>query len=323
MTLTHFVLATDEVDERGLAELAAAEGFVVESIDDSTTPEFAQTLKRAHALIVRSATTVDAALIESAPELRAIGRAGVGVDNIDIPAASRHGIAVFNAPSGNTVAAAEMTMALVLASVRSVPEADRSMREGRWDRAEFIGAELEGKTLGLIGAGRVGGEVVTRARAFGMEVVVYDPYLTDDRANELGFRLTDLEEVLDVSDVISIHVPLSAETEGLVGETALDRMKETAYLVNASRGGVVDEAALAAALRQGKIAGAALDVYETEPLPADSPLRAAPNLVMTPHLGASTEDAQVRVAKEVADYIRAALVDGEVSAALNHAELSA
>ncbi|MBW3667052.1 MAG: hypothetical protein KY394_05590 [Actinobacteria bacterium] len=319
--MKHLVLATDKVDERGLAELAEADDFLVESIDDSTTPEFAQALARAHALIVRSATTVDAAMIDAAPELRVIGRAGVGVDNIDVAAASERGIAVFNAPSGNTVAAAELTMALILALVRDLAEADRSMRDGRWDRSAFKGVELEGRTLGLIGAGRVGGEVATRARAFGMEVIVHDPYLSDERADDLGFRLTDLDEVLESSDVISIHVPLTPETEGLVGEDALAKMKDTAYLVNASRGGVIDEPALAAALRDGKLAGAALDVYETEPLPGDSPLRGAPSLVMTPHLGASTDDAQVRVAREVADRVRDALVDGEVSAALNHADL--
>jgi len=315
------VLATDGVDERGLTELEQHGGFLVESIDDSSTPEFAQALARAHALIVRSATDVDAAMIEAAPDLRVIGRAGVGVDNIDVGAASQHGIAVFNAPAGNTVAAAELTMALMLAVGRYVTEAERSMREGRWERSRFVGVELDGKTLGLIGAGRVGGEVVARARAFGMEVIVYDPYLTDERAKELGFRLADLDEVLETSDMISVHVPLTAETEGLVGEDALARMKDTAYLVNASRGGVIDEPALAEALKAGTLAGAGLDVYETEPLPEDSPLRDAPHLVMTPHLGASTEDAQVRVAREVADRIRDALLEGEVSAAINYADL--
>lgn len=317
-----FVLATDGVDERGLASLAESGAFEVESVDDSASPEFAQALSRAHALIVRSATTVDAAMLDAAPDLKVIGRAGVGVDNIDVEAASQRGIAVFNAPSGNTIAAAELTMALVLAVARQLVEADRSVREDRWDRSEFQGVELEGRTLGLIGAGRVGGEVVNRARAFGMEVIVYDPYLTQERADDLGFRLTDLDEVLETSDVVSIHVPLTTETEGLVGEDALSRMKSSAYLVNVARGGVIDETSLAAALTEGKIAGAALDVYDTEPLPSDSPLRRAPNLVMTPHLGASTEDAQMRVAAQVAERIGNALTSGDVSAALNAAELA-
>jgi D-3-phosphoglycerate dehydrogenase len=320
--MSSFVLVTDGVDERGLASLADSDDFQVESIDDSATPEFAQALSQASALIVRSATTVDGAMLDAAPHLRVIGRAGVGVDNIDVEAASQRRIAVFNAPSGNTIAAAELTIALILALVRQLVEADRSMREGGWDRVRFQGIELEGRTLGLIGAGRVGGEVVKRARAFGMEVIVYDPYLTEARADDLGFRLTDLDEVLKTSDVISVHVPLTPETEGLIGEEALSTMKSSAYLVNAARGGVIDEAALARALADGRIAGAALDVYETEPLPADSPLRQAPNLVMTPHLGASTDDAQVRVAAEIAERIRDALVSGDVSAALNAAELA-
>ncbi len=319
--MTFFVLVTDEVDERGLSSLSEDAGFVVDRVDDSSTPEFAQALARAHAVIVRSATTVDAAMLDAAPELKVVGRAGVGVDNIDVDAASRRAIAVFNAPSGNTVAAAELTMALILAMLRHVAEADRSLRDGEWERSRFQGAELEGRTLGLIGAGRVGGEVVTRARSFGMEVIVYDPYLTDSRARELGFRLTDLDELLKSSDVVSIHVPLTSETEALLGAEELAAMKNGAYLVNVARGGVIDESALADALSEGKLSGAALDVYETEPLPADSPLRQAPNLVMTPHIGAATEDAQVRVAAEVAERIRNALTAGDVSAALNMAEL--
>jgi D-3-phosphoglycerate dehydrogenase len=212
-------------------------------------------------------------------------------------------------------------MALILAIVRHVAEADRSVRGGEWERSRFRGVELEGRTLGLIGAGRVGGEVVTRARSFGMEVIVYDPYLTDSRARELGFRLTDLEELLKSSDVVSIHVPLTSETEALLGAEELAAMKRGAYLVNVARGGVIDESALADALSEGRLSGAALDVYETEPLPADSPLRQAPNLVMTPHIGAATEDAQVRVAAEVAGLIREALTAGDLSAALNRAEL--
>jgi len=319
--MTFFVLVTDEVDERGLSDLSRDPDFVVDRIDDSSAPEFAQALARAHAVIVRSATTVDAGMLEAAPELKVVARAGVGVDNIDVDVASRRGIAVFNAPSGNTVAAAELAMALILAMMRHVAEADRSVRDREWERSRFQGVELEGRTLGLIGAGRVGGEVVTRAKSFGMEVIVYDPYLTDSRARELGFRLTDLDVLLESADVVSIHVPLTSETEALLGAEELASMKSSAYLVNVARGGVVDESALADALSDGKLAGAALDVYETEPLPADSPLRQAPNLVMTPHIGAATEDAQVRVAAEVAERIRDALTAGDLSAALNRAEL--
>lgn len=320
--MTHRVLAADGVSEKGLAPLSDDDRFAVDVIADSGTPEFEEALASACGLIVRSATKVTAALLDRAPRLKAVGRAGVGVDNIDIEAAGERGVAVFNAPGGNTVAAAELTVALMLAAARKVAEADRSMREGRWDRAVFKGSELRGKTLGLIGAGRIGTEVAVRCRAFGMEAIAYDPFLPEAKAAEAGIRLTSLDEVLEAADVISCHVPLTKETRGMVGAEALSRMRSGAFVVNASRGGVVDEAALAEGLKAGAIAGAALDVYETEPLPADSPLRTAPNLVHTPHLGASTREAQVSVTVEVAEALRTAIADGDVSAALNAAALT-
>jgi D-3-phosphoglycerate dehydrogenase len=315
------ILVTDKVNVSGLGPLLE-QPYSVVSVDDSAGEDFATALETAQALIVRSATTVSRDLISRAPELRAIGRAGVGVDNVDIEAATERGVAVFNAPGGNTLAAAELTLGLMLSVARKIPEADASLRSGRWDRAAFEGVELAGKTLGLIGAGRIGGEVAIRCRAFGMTVVVYDPYLTADRADELGVELVDLATVLARADFISIHVPLNDETRGIVGEETLAKMKRTAYLVNASRGGVVDEPALAAALREGAIAGAALDVYETEPLDTDSPLRDVPNLVLTPHLGASTAEAQEGVATEVAVKIRAMFESGDVSSAVNAADLA-
>jgi D-3-phosphoglycerate dehydrogenase len=315
------ILVTDKVNVSGLGPLLE-QPYSVVSVDDSAGEDFATALETAQALIVRSATTVSRDLISRAPELRAIGRAGVGVDNVDIEAATERGVAVFNAPGGNTLAAAELTLGLMLSVARKIPEADASLRSGRWDRAAFKGVELAGKTLGLIGAGRIGGEVAIRCRAFGMAVVVYDPYLTADRADELGVELVDLATVLARADFISIHVPLNDETRGIVGEETLAKMKRTAYLVNASRGGVVDEPALAAALREGAIAGAALDVYETEPLDTDSPLRDVPNLVLTPHLGASTAEAQEGVATEVAVKIRAMFESGDVSSAVNAAGLA-
>jgi D-3-phosphoglycerate dehydrogenase len=270
---------------------------------------------------VRSATTVTRELISLADRLKAIGRAGVGVDNIDIPAATERGIAVFNAPGGNTVAAAELTIGLMLAVARKIPSADASLRHGRWDRTAFRGVELSGKTLGLIGAGRIGGEVAVRCTAFGMRVLVYDPYLTQQRALELGAELVPLEDVLELADFISIHVPLTDETRDMVDAGALRRMKSSAFVVNASRGGVVDEQALAAALSAGEIAGAALDVYKTEPLPEENPLLRAPNLVLTPHLGASTVEAQIGVATEVAERIRVMLQTGDRSMAINSVDL--
>ncbi len=319
MTLT--VLVTDRVSDEGLAPLLDDDRFAIETIHDSSSDEFEAVLASALGLIVRSATKVDGDMITRAAGLEVIGRAGVGVDNIDLAAASKRGIAVFNAPGGNTNSAAELTMALMLALARRLTEADRSMREGRWERAGLQGIELKGRTLGLVGAGRIGGEVARRCRAFGMEVLVYDPYLTEERAEQLGVRLVSLDHVVENADVISCHVPLTDETRGLIDASRLGRMKDGVLVINASRGGVIDEAALAEALHDGAISGAALDVYEREPLSEESPLRNAPNLVLTPHLGASTEEAQVGVATEVAGYIRAALGEGDVSAAINAADL--
>ncbi|MEZ4416996.1 MAG: phosphoglycerate dehydrogenase [Gemmatimonadota bacterium] len=272
-------------------------------------------LEGAHGLLVRSKTHVDAELLQAAKGLRVIGRAGVGVDNIDLGAATERGIPVLNAPAGNTISAAELTMALMLAVARGVPAADQALRAGTWAKTQ--GIELRGRVLGLVGAGRIGGEVAKRAIAFGMRVRVHDPYLSERRAEELGVRLGDLETVLREADVLSLHVPLTDATRGLIGAPELARMKPSAILVNVARGGVVNEAALADALRANRLAGAALDVYETEPLPPDSPLRDTPNLVLTPHLGASTSEAQERVALEIAEAVRAALLDGDLTRAVN------
>lgn len=318
--MTHVVLVTDKVAESGLASLNDDDRFEVHYEHDSSTPGFLERLKEAHALIVRSATNVDGPLLEGAPHLRVIGRAGVGVDNIDIPAASERGVAVVNAPAGNTIAAAELTMALILAVVRHVAAADSSLREGRWDRALFKGSELRGRRLGLIGAGRIGAEVALRCQAFGMDVIIFDPYLAEERASEIGCRLTTLDEVIETSDVISCHVPLTDETKGMINKESIGRMKAGTFLVNASRGGVVNEDDLAEALHNGHLGGAGLDVYEEEPLDSSSPLLEAPRLTLTPHLGASTHEAQQHVAVEVAGYI-ASVLAGDLSAALNKNEL--
>jgi D-3-phosphoglycerate dehydrogenase len=320
--MTHRVLVTDKVALIGLGPLVDDDAFEIVSVDDSATAEFTAALETAEGLIVRSGTQVTRNLISRAGQLKTIGRAGVGVDNVDLDAATERGIAVFNAPGGNTTAAAELTIALLISVARRIPAAEASLRRGEWDRSAFKGVELRGKTLGLIGAGRIGGEVATRCQAFGMDVVVYDPYLAEERAEELGVELVGFDEVAARGDFISIHVPLTDETRGIVEEETLGRMKSTAFVVNASRGGVVDEDALANALHDGVIAGAALDVYETEPLAADSPLRAAPNLVLTPHLGASTAEAQVGVATEVAAKIRTLILTGDRSEAVNVGDLA-
>jgi D-3-phosphoglycerate dehydrogenase len=239
------------------------------------------------------------------------------VDTIDVDAATERGIAVLTAPAGNTVSAAELTLALLLALVRRVPAADRSMRAGQWDRKSFNGTELRGKTLGLVGAGRIGGEVARRARAFGMRIVAFDPYLTPERATSMEIELAALDDVLSQADVISVHVPLTEATTHLIGAEQLARLKRTAFVLNVARGEVVDGAALYDALVGKRIAGAALDVYEEEPLPADHPLRSLDNVVLTPHLGASTVEAQQSVALEIADAVRSALVDGDLSRAVN------
>lgn len=319
--MTRRVLVTDAVALSGLGPLAGSEAFEVVSMDDSSSEDFVSALAGAEALIVRSSTKVTRAMLSLAPKLKAVGRAGVGVDNVDIPAASEMGIAVFNAPGGNTIAAAELTMALLISVARKIPAAEASLRGGLWDRAAFKGVELRGKTLGLIGAGRIGGEVGIRCKAFEMDVIAYDPYLSPTRADELGIEMVGLEEVIKRGDFISTHVPLTDETTGIIGPEALEQMKPTAFVVNASRGGVVNEFALAKALHNGDIAGAALDVYESEPLPADSPLRDAPNLVLTPHLGASTAEAQVGVATEVAHKIRLLLETGNRADAINAVDL--
>ena len=260
------------------------------------------------ALIVRSQTRVDAELLAAAaPRLSVVGVGSVGTDRIDLAAATHAGVMVVNAPTGSTTAAAEHTMALMLSLMRRIPTADASVRRGEWERATYIGAELRGKTLGVIGLGKIGKAVARRAAAFEMQVLAYDPFLTAEQAADHGVRLAGLPELLAESDVISVHVLLVPETRGLIGRAQLATMKPGAILLNVARGGLVDEDALAEALREGRLAGAAIDVYSTEPMAADNPLRDAPNTVLTPHLGASTAEAQARAGVEVAEQVLLAL----------------
>ena len=260
------------------------------------------------ALVVRSQTRVDAELLSAAsPRLSVVGVASVGIDRIDVEAATRAGVMVVNAPTGNTIAAAEHTMALMLALLRHVPTADASVRAGEWERSRYTGRELRGKTLGLVGLGKIGKAVARRAAGFEMRVITSDPYLTEDQAAEFGAKLVGLAELLHRSDVISVHTPLTAQTRGMLGRAQLEATKPGAFVLNVARGGLVDEAALADALTSGHLAGAAVDVYSTEPITAENPLRAAPNLVLTPHLGASTAEAQDRVALEMAEQVLMAL----------------
>ncbi len=317
MTPPFQILVADSIALDALAPLASDPRFVLTVKTGLKGDELRDAISGADAVLVRSATKITRDSLSRAERLKVIGRAGVGVDTIDVDAATERGIPVLTAPAGNTISAAELTMALLLALARRLPAADRSMRAGEWDRKSFTGVELYGKTLGLVGAGRIGGEVATRARAFGMRVLVFDPFLTPERIAALGVETATLDDVLSRADVLSVHVPLSDATRGLVGEAQLGRLKPTAFVLNVARGGVVDEDALLRALQTNRIAGAALDVYATEPLPADHPFRSLPNVVLTPHLGASTTEAQQNVAVEIAEAVRNALLNNDLSRAVN------
>lgn len=310
------ILVADPIAGDGVERLRAAG-----RVDVDTGLSADQLLERIagyDALVVRSETKVTAEIFERATRLRVVGRAGVGVDNIDIDAATRAGVLVLNAPTGNTVAAAEHAVALMCALARNVAPADASMKAGRWDRKLFMGTELRDKTLGLLGLGKIGQEV---ARAAGqgllMRVIAHDPLVSPERAEKAGVTLVDFETLVRESDVLSVHVPLTEQTRGCIGAAQLAAMKPGARVLNVARGGVIDEAALAQALRDGSIAGAAVDVFTSEPLPADNPLVGAPNLLLTPHLGASTHEAQVNVAFDVADQIVAVLGGGAARYAVN------
>ena len=322
MTAMFKVLVADAIALDNLSPLRDDPRFELTSKPGLKGEELADAMSDADAVLVRSATRITRESMARAHRLKAIGRAGVGVDTIDVDAATERGIPVLTAPGGNTISAAELTMALLLSLARKVPAADRSMRAGEWDKKSFSGIELYGKTLGLVGAGRIGSQVAKRAREFGMSVVVYDPYLTSVRAHELDAELATLDEVLARADVLSVHVPLTDATKGLLGPAQFAKMKRSMIVLNVARGGVVDESALLAALQSKAIAGAALDVFESEPLPADHPLRTAPNVVLTPHVGASTSEAQEKVAIEIAEAVRDALLHGDVSRAVNAAAIA-
>src|SRR5688500_17334019 len=260
------------------------------------------------ALVVRSQARVDGELLTAAaPRLSVVGVASVGIDRIDVEAATRAGVMIVNAPTGNTIAAAEHTMALMLALLRHVPGADASVRSGEWERSRYTGRELRGKTLGVIGLGRIGRAGARRAAGFELRVIASDPFLTEDQAAEAGGKLVGMAELLHRSDVITVHTPLSAQTRNLIGRPQLEATKPGAFVLNVARGGIVDEQALADSLASGHLAGAAVDVFSTEPMPPDNPLRLAPNVVLTPHLGASTAEAQDRVGLEMAEQVLMAL----------------
>jgi len=299
------ILVAEKIAREGLARLQARH-----DVDErlGLTPDaLIEAIEPYDALIVRSQVQVSEAVIAAGTHLRVVARAGVGLDNIDVPAAGRAGLVVLNAPDGNTIAAAEHTLGLLLAVARHIPAADASMRAGEWARSKLGGTELRGKTLGIVGLGRIGMAVADRARAFGMRIVGSDPHLTAANAVLRGVELLPLRAVLDMADVVTVHVPLSPETHHLLDAAAIATMKPGAIVLNLARGGVVDEAALAAALRDGRLGGAGIDVFETEPPKPDSLLLTAPNVVLTPHIAASTAEAQVAVGIEIAERVIAAL----------------
>jgi len=315
--LTWRVVVADRVADSGLKLLAATSDIEVVTVAGKPREELDRALAGAHALIVRSETRVTADLLARAPHLRVVARAGTGVDTIDVTAATRRGIAVMNAPGANTVSAGEHALGLLLALVRRIPEAAAAMRSGGWDRKRFEGTELRGKTIGVVGLGRIGAHVAQLARAFGMSVVAHDPYLLPERAAEIGVPLLSLEALLRTADVVTLHVALTDQTHHLINAERLRLMKPTAVLINTARGELVDEAALAEAVREKRIGGAAIDVFSVEPLPADSPLRALDRVLLTPHLAASTAEAQERVAVEICTAVRDSLVTGDLSFAIN------
>ncbi|MEL4317980.1 phosphoglycerate dehydrogenase [Leifsonia sp. YIM 134122] len=290
--------------------------FDVRQVDGTDRPALFAALADANAILVRSATQVDAEAIAAAPKLQVIARAGVGLDNVDIKAATTAGVMVVNAPTSNIISAAELTVGHILSLARHIPAAHNALAQGQWKRSAYTGTELYEKTVGIIGLGRIGALITARLQAFGTNVIAYDPYITSARAQQLGVQPVSLDELLEQSDFITIHMPKTPETTGMISTEQLKKMKKTAYVVNVARGGLIDEAALHEALVAGEIAGAGLDVFVSEP-PKDSPLLALPNVVVTPHLGASTDEAQEKAGVSVAKSVRLALAGELVPDAVN------
>ena len=311
------VIVADKISERGVQLLKEPGWKIVLTNKENIAAEIAD----AEALIVRSATKVTAELLDKAPRLRAVGRAGVGVDNIDLEAATKRGVLVMSTPGGNAVSVAEHTFALMLALARQVPRLDKAIHEGRWEKSSAGGTEVRGKTLGLIGLGRIGSEVAVRADAFDMRVLGYDPFISEAAARELNVELVSLDALLGESDFISLHTALSPQTQNLVNAESIKKMKTGARIINAARGELIDESALAEALKSGKLAGAALDVFAEEP-PKNSPLIGLPNVVGTPHVAGSTTEAQEEVGTQVAAQIRDYLAEGIIRNAVNLPALS-
>jgi D-3-phosphoglycerate dehydrogenase len=310
------ILITDELSKEGIEMLTKDPQVHVDVRPKISQEDLIKIIGDYEALIVRSGTKVTASVIEAGKKLRVVGRAGVGVDNVDVDAATRRGVLVMNTPSANIVSASEHTMAMMLSWARNIPWADVSVKAGKWERNKFMGIELSGKTLGIVGIGRIGGEVAKKARAFGMKLIGYDPYISQELAVKLGVRLMSLENVLEEADIITIHAPLTPGTHHLLGKAQFDMMRPHVVVINCARGEIVDEAALVEALQTKRIAGAAIDVFENEP-PKGSKLLELDNVVLTPHLGASTKEAQEKVSMEMAEHVKIFLLENKISNAVN------
>jgi D-3-phosphoglycerate dehydrogenase len=321
--MTLRVLVTDEIDPEGLQLLQAQPELRVDEVPTLPKQELLARIGEYDAIVGRSATRISEEVLRAAKRLKVVGRAGVGVDNIALDAATALGIAVINAPAGNTVAVAELFFGVMIGLLRHLPHATRSMREGSWDRSQLLGSELKGRTLGIVGVGRIGSEIAARAQVFCMEVVGFDPYIADDRFRALRVRrAATLDALLEEADIVTVHTPLNEETKGLIGRREIALMRAGGIVANLARGGIVDDQALMAALESGHLRGAALDVYQSEPLAPDHPIRQVPNVVLTPHIGASTAEAQRNVAVDVCRAVRDALLHGELSRSINIASVS-
>jgi D-3-phosphoglycerate dehydrogenase len=318
------VLVADPISERGISELSNGGGVEVVVKTGLKEDQLIEIIPQFAALVVRSQTKATAKVIDAARNLKVIGRAGVGVDNVDVDAATRRGIIVMNTPGGNTVSTAEHAFSLLVSIARNIPQADASMKAGKWERKNFEGVELYDKTLAILGMGRIGTEIARRAMAFGMRVLAYDPYLSVSRARSLQVELVEnLDDILPRADFVTLHMPLTAETRHMLDARRLALTKKGVRIINCARGGLLDESALAAALESGQVAAAALDVYEQEPPGESFALRGVRNVVLTPHLGASTAEAQESVGIEIAQAIRAALLEGTIRNAVNMPNLDA
>ncbi len=320
--MSYRILISDKLSEEGLKILRESPDVEVVNKPGLSKEELLKEIEEADALIVRSGTKVTADVIEAAKKLKVIGRAGIGVDNIDVEAASKRGIIVMNTPGGNANAAAEHAIAMMAALARNIPQAHMSMKQGKWEKKKFMGVELGGKVLGVIGLGNIGSIVARKARGLGMKVMGYDPFVTTEKAKELAISVVSLEEIFKKSDFITVHTPLTDETRYMIDEKAFEQMKNGVRIINCARGGIIKEDALIKAIEDGKVAGAALDVFETEPLPADSPLIKNDRIILTPHLGASTVEAQVNVAVAIAKQILDYLTTGNIVNAVNMPSVS-